>query len=252
MPSYLSEEDQEFVKSLCKNLRQANLAMKVWYVKTQSEQLKARADALRVKAYQANIQAAGYFGKAVSLDLHSTSVAQQYSTSYQELTKTYNDAVNNLYQQLSSRNGPEKAWGYAHNAKRYVETKSIMRQAGVSEEALNKFLRFNTTATGANKGLINQFFFRADQLSAQAQQLTLDLADNSKYPTTLPYSKTSAEFAKSKVNKIEQARDAALYKRNKADEQAKILDDNARFLSGMYILAVLGDVLQELGQNLSA
>lgn len=133
-----------------------------------------------------------------------------------------------------------------------METKSILRQAGVSEQALNRFLRFRTTATGANKGLINQFFFRADQLSAQAQQITLDLADGGKYSTTLPHSKTSEEFAKSKLNKIEKVRDTVLDKAFKAEDAAKILDNKTKYLSGMYVLAVLGDVLQELGQNLSA
>jgi hypothetical protein len=234
IPDYLNLADREFVEAALKLLYSQDKAMRIWYVQKQYVN-KATQAAI---AYEEHLRLqVGNLGAEYHAAANRAYEARaQNDAMYLKLERLMDNAANSFAKQMQSRGvSPQQTFDYAY-------LKNVVEFAGMDKQLRLLLQKYAPQATGANAGLINQYLFRSGQLAAEFEKLG----------TTIPERRGAAQqwisdIDNSKWFKSEMAASESAELKDKAERLRK-----CSCVMGMfYALDALGQVLQELGQNLA-
>lgn len=234
IPDYLSLADREFVEAALKLLYSQDKAMRIWYV--QKQYLDKATQAAVAYEEHLRLQVGNLGAEYRAAANRAYELRAQNDAMYTKLDRLMDNAATSFAKQMQSRGvSPQQTFDYAY-------LKNVAAFAGMEEQLRPRIQKYAPQATGANAGLINQYLFRSGELAAEFAKLG----------TTIPERRGQARQWISDID------DSRWFKSEMAASESAELKDKAEHLRkcshvmGMfYALDALGQVLQELGQNLA-
>lgn len=235
IPSYLSLKDKEYVKEVLQLLYSADKAMKIWFVQKQYIEVAAEAAQTYKEFVRQNSVSSSLKYEYKSAQDRAYNLAAANDAMYNKLTRLMDNTVNAFAKQMNSRGATEQM----RKTLDYAFARNVLEFTSTSEALSKQLMVYQPQATGARAALINQYLYRSGQLAAEFEKLGVTLPN---------YSSDSALkeiIGKSGFKSVEAEHEAS-----DLEEKANTLNKKTHAMGMLYCLDVLGQVLQELGQNL--
>ena len=236
IPSYLSLKDKEYVKEALRLLYSADKAMKIWFVQKQYIEAAAQTAQSYKEYVRQNSIGGSLKYEYEEAQNRAYDLAAANDTMYIKLTKLMDNTVNSFAKQMNSRGATEQMLKTLD----YAFTRNVLEFTGTSEALSKQLMVYQPKATGARAALINQYLYRSGQLAAEFEKLGVTLPN---YRSTAALEEMFGERSFKTVGAALEASDL--------EQRANTLNKQTHSMGMFYCLDVLGQVLQELGQNLA-
>lgn len=271
IPDWLSREDKEAVKETLKYLRAADLAIRTWYIKEQVIAAQKKVYTLKEKQLQIELKSVSkrmnldesYFKKYDNLkfnrikhDLEICQLQKKHLTEgealrYADLQEKLNRNAVIFYQRSKNVIVGKPVVEFEYLAKQLYHDKPIVFQNEIKGDAYLKKLYQSRVS------IIEYCFKEMLKLGVLPNQVEAWLK-NVIRQEEINYSRTHLKKLMKQYNEEvitfwdkEQVKwDAAAQKVDIAQQNKTELEKKQKIAGAIYIIAALGDALQELGQQL--